>query len=51
MGMLEIHRSGDFEKLKPYDGQVAAMDAGRERPDGPGRGGAALRAGGLTHRP
>ena len=27
MGMLELYRSGDFEKLRPYDGQVAAMDA------------------------
>jgi haloalkane dehalogenase len=25
-GMLELYRSGDFEKLKPYDGQVAAID-------------------------
>ena len=27
MGMLELYRSGDLEKLRPYDGQVAAMDA------------------------
>jgi haloalkane dehalogenase len=26
MGMLELYRSGDFEKLEPYDGQVAEID-------------------------
>ena len=26
MGMLELYRSGDFEKLRPYEGQVASMD-------------------------
>jgi len=25
MGMLELYRSGDLEKLRPYDGQLAAM--------------------------
>jgi haloalkane dehalogenase len=24
-GMLELYRSGDFEKLKPYEGQLEAM--------------------------
>ena len=27
MGMLELYRSGDFDKLRPYAGQVAAKDA------------------------
>ena len=26
MGMLELYRSGDLEKLRPYDGQLAALD-------------------------
>ncbi len=26
-GQLELYRSGDFEKLRPYEGQVAAMAA------------------------
>ena len=26
IGMLELYRSGDFEKLRPYEGQVASMD-------------------------
>ena len=26
-GMLELYRSGDFEKLRPYEGQVAGLDA------------------------
>ena len=25
-GMLELYRSGDLEKLRPYDGQLTAMD-------------------------
>ena len=25
-GMLELYRSGDFEKLRPYEGQVGSMD-------------------------
>jgi haloalkane dehalogenase len=27
LGILELYRSGDFEKLQPYDGQLAAMEA------------------------
>ena len=26
MGILELYRSGDFEKLRPYEGQVASMN-------------------------
>ena len=26
-GMLELYRSGDFEKLQPYEGQLEAMGA------------------------